>query len=87
MGNRGLVELRLFASLVALFALVIIFFGFDPVITKLDTAFTALAPGRTAEIDQYVNGWRWWVPLFLGAIFLYAMTAGFGSGSRAGVSD
>lgn len=75
LGCRGMATERLIMSLLAIFVLTIIFLSFDPAIQTIHDDMEDMAPTRGVELGNYLNAWRWWVPMFLGAILVYMFTA------------
>lgn len=66
-------------ALAAFFTLIIIFVYFDPVVSGAIYDFGKDQTQSTAGdaiIDQYLNQWHYWVPMFIIAIFLFVITAG-----------
>ena len=79
LGNRGLAVGRLTGALVAVFVLTIIFTYFDPVIEDdLHAQGISMVTNPTATniLNKFLNQWHWWVPMFLLAIFIYAVSSG-----------
>jgi len=86
--NRGIAGVRLFAGMIALFALTVIFIFFDPVITTIQEKMVDILGTTGTPLDlttKYLNGWHIWVPLFIIAIFIYMVSAGFEPKYQGGV--
>jgi hypothetical protein len=79
--SKGMSGMRLLTGLMAFFILTIIFTYFDPIIE--DNIYTGFA-GKQLDADskamnvvnKYLTGWKVWVPGFLLAIIIYALSAG-----------